>query len=611
MRSRLALALCVCALHAPRAPQEELPAPIRAALQAWRAEHGPEWQLVYDQLTLHGRMLFGGGAPARSLPRGDPGWRLLARHFVDEARPLLGIEPETLRDEPVVALPLAALGTTDKLAVRFRQELGGVPVERGFVDVVFERATGTLLAIDSQALPDSSVALGATVAPAEARAVSDRAFARETGAGIARATGPELVIARPEATAGLPVLVWRTDLAGQRSDGEPVARAYLVAARGTPALLESRDRIYDALPRAPQEPGRVLANATADGCCFAADDGTNRVRVPLASLTLRFADGSLRTTDADGGFDASGALLPASARLQGPFVSVHNDEFWPEGDLGVETRAIAEITLNPAPAERDVAQTNAFLRAGQTRAWVRRTNPFDPTLDSSTAAPGVPYQLIANWVIPYGQPGGQTGMAPCNSLYDAVLQVIKLSVSGADFGASCPNASFAPIVWHELGHWLNERYDSGNDRAGFGEGNADAFALYQMDQPELVYGSLARSGENDEPFCGDCRSRQGCQEETHRDGLPLMGALWKARRELETSLGRSAGAATADALFLGWMNAFDQGEIHSLIEWQWLVLDDDDHDVTDGTPHLLELDAGFRAQGFPGYRLPVTTVVCR
>jgi len=40
------------------------------------------------------------------------------------------------------------------------------------------------------------------------------------------------------------------------------------------------------------------------------------------------------------------------------------------------------------------------------------------------------------------------------------------------------------------------------------------------------------------------------------------------------------------------------------------VLDDDDHDLSNRTPHLASIDAGFVEQGFPPFSLPVTKVIC-
>ena len=51
------------------------------------------------------------------------------------------------------------------------------------------------------------------------------------------------------------------------------------------------------------------------------------------------------------------------------------------------------------------------------------------------------------------------------------------------------------------------------------------------------------------------------------------------------------------------MNAYNQTQIRSIIEEQWLTLDDDDGDITNGTPNYSDIDAGFLQQGFPGYEL--------
>ena len=79
-----------------------------------------------------------------------------------------------------------------------------------------------------------------------------------------------------------------------------------------------------------------------------------------------------------------------------------------------------------------------------------------------------------------------------------------------------------------------------------------------------------------------------------------MGALWKGREYLKGELGAAAGAATSNALFLAWMNAYDDGTITPLIETHWLVLDDDDGNIWNGTPHWNQIDQGFRDQGWPG-----------
>ena len=89
-----------------------------------------------------------------------------------------------------------------------------------------------------------------------------------------------------------------------------------------------------------------------------------------------------------------------------------------------------------------------------------------------------------------------------------------------------------------------------------------------------------------------------------------MGAMWKARVNLKQIHGDSLGAAIADSLFLGWLNAFNIGRIKSVIEFQWLILDDDDGLIQNGTPNQIPIDAGFIATGFPGLTMPPLRQVC-
>ena len=88
------------------------------------------------------------------------------------------------------------------------------------------------------------------------------------------------------------------------------------------------------------------------------------------------------------------------------------------------------------------------------------------------------------------------------------------------------------------------------------------------------------------------------------NGEVLMGALWKVRSRLKASLGNAAGIALADTLLNGWMNAYDDSQIRTIIEVHWLTLDDDDANIDNGTPHFADIDGGFTDQGFPGYVLP-------
>lgn len=164
------------------------------------------------------------------------------------------------------------------------------------------------------------------------------------------------------------------------------------------------------------------------------------------------------------------------------------------------------------------------------------------------------------------------------------------------------------MVHHENGHWLNDLYGSGNGPDGFGEGNADNFATYLNDSPVVGEdflcvgaGCYIRTGTNLKQFCGD--ANPGCYGEVHSDGEVIMGALWKVRVNLNTSLGNTIGDATANLLFNEWMNVYNDSQIKTIIEEHWLALDDNDGNIDNGTPHYNEINSGFVVQGFPGYTL--------
>ncbi|MEK7326620.1 MAG: hypothetical protein AAB217_15350, partial [Chloroflexota bacterium] len=193
----------------------------------------------------------------------------------------------------------------------------------------------------------------------------------------------------------------------------------------------------------------------------------------------------------------------------------------------------------------------------------------------------------------------------CNAYYNGS------SINMYRSGGGCNNTGYSTVVAHEEGHWANDLYGSGNGPDGFGEGNADVYGMFVYDTPLVgeyffTNGGYIRTGNNTKLFCGD--SHPGCYGEVHADGEVLMGALWKVRARLNTTLGNTAGDLVSDVLHAAWMNAFNDGQIRSIIEEHWLVLDDNDADIYNGTPNFGDIDGGFRAQGFPGIDLQVILI---
>ena len=82
-------------------------------------------------------------------------------------------------------------------------------------------------------------------------------------------------------------------------------------------------------------------------------------------------------------------------------------------------------------------------------------------------------------------------------------------------------------------------------------------------------------------------------------------------KELKKTHGDDLGGNMASSLFLAWMNAFDARAIQRVIEYQWLILDDMDGVVSNGTPNDDDIIKGFTDQGFPTLTMPPDRVPCQ
>ena len=552
-----------------------------ASLSAWREAHGADWRVVVDGETGFGRFLYGATAEGGGAPADREGWALLAEAYLGAAEALTGIEPQTLRVDDVTHLPLARAGSTDKWTVRFVQQWDGIPVVRGSVNVLLD-TEGRLLSIDSSALPGLSQAaftpdvdLGAASTAAAERFVelSGRAPLKVEPLGLVYAQ--ELIAGRR-----LPALAWEFETFAAPESGPPVGWVIRVGATGSARILEESASVhhYDVS-------GTVF---TLSSPGTKPDTPVNpEVPVPAAHMLIETLTAGSVVTDEFGNFSFPGVDAPLLARFSytGPFSNV-NSWIGNEYSLTLELQpGVANtVTMNPLGAPTITTQSNAFVTANRLRDWIRSVNPDDDTADFVNEA-------MVNF-----------DLASCNGSYDGTQTTFYVG------SGSCVDSAYSSIIAHESGHWLNDRYGSGNGITGFGEGCADVYGMYMFDSPlhaEDYYcagaGCEVRSGENTVQFCGD--QNLGCHGGLHSDGEVLMGALWKVRASLNGTLGNEAGDLTADLLFNGWLNAYDDGEITTLIRTHWLTLDDDDGLLANGTPHYAEIEAGFAAQGFPPFPL--------
>ena len=559
------------------------------ALADWRARHGETWQVALDPATRAARSVFGGRAlPTVSpAPLGEAGAAELARSFVRETRALHGVDPDSLRLDEAVFLPLGTIGTTDKWTVRFEQELGGVPVRGASVNALLGPA-GELLSVDARRplVDGAAVALAPELTAGEAESAARDAFFAREGVAAEAWTSAELVV-EPVLEGGRRTfeLAWAVETIARPPAAMPLASRWLIAATGEARVL-TREELVHAFDVSAQVVVRRSAGNKPDS--YPGYTGSLE-ESPVPHILVEADQGTFQT-NGDGWFHVTGVneITGVEILYDGPWCEVANEA----GDEYVLVASSVSGTGNTlvmnsvtVSNELQTAQGNAFWAVNLMRDWIKGVNPFDTTPDFTVDAE-------VNW-----------DDDTCNARYtgssiDVSIEFLQSSMN------PCANSAYSTIVWHEFGHWLNDEYDSGNSLNGFGEGCADIYANYLADSPLvgedfLGAGNHVRNAESAKMFCGD--DNLGCYGEEHDDGEPLMGAAWGVRKGLKDTLGAAAGSWTADTLFLAWLIAYDDDEITTAIHNHWLVLDDDDGNLQNGTPHYPEINGGFVAQGWPSY----------
>ncbi len=561
---------------------QSMPADLSQALNDWRARHGQEWQLVDDPATGFAQMLHGGHEPSLGTPQSDAEFVDLARLRLSETHALHGVELATLELARVQFLPLGQIGSSDKTVVKFRQSVGGLPVVDGWTNVLFDQR-GTLLAIQSTSLPAlAGFATSPSLSAEQASLAATKSFRRETRREPTRASTPELVVLRLETDTGRePRLCWQVDLQSIVDGVDPVGFTHWIDAHSG-EVLERRSSVefFDVN-------GTVQSMASPG---LLPDETSNPESAQVMKYMLVQSSAGNVTTDANGNFSIPGVNTPLAVTVSyfGTYNAVSNSTGATYTlSTTLQPNQANSVLMNPSSTATVTSQANAFRAVNTLRDWVRAVNPTDTMAD---------FVATANVNL------AQT----CNAYYDG------FSINFFAAGGGCVNTAYSTVVSHEHGHWMNARYGTGNGSDGMGEGNADVWALYVWDTPTngadwSGSGSFVRSGNNTRQFCGD--GSPACYGEVHADGEPWMGAAWKIRNRLNTAYGNSQGDLIANTLFLTWMEAFNQSQIKSVIETQWLTLDDNDANLGNGTPHHAHIDGGFRDQGFPGYTIPGLAIV--
>jgi hypothetical protein len=353
----------------------------------------------------------------------------------------------------------------------------------------------------------------------------------------------------------------------------------------TGAVIATHEGIWDAtisghlqgsiLPFNPSTPAelRPLANATV------------RLDVPATAIL----------TDSAGAFEVDNLTAgdyPVHFWLEGPYVSVQNVQIdvnnfdITPNPFHCDSLCVAPDTVDfvIAPGVDSITQAavNTWAHVSRVRDWWAG---MDPMLD------------IINQTI-YIFPDQTDPNLAYNAGYLAPMPPIipvPLIIFGAGGGEFSNFAHVSDVIYHEYTHAVTSQFYPGDSQSGFTpmeaamhEGFSDYFACTITENPLLGQGmfvgypdSAFRSLLNDHIYPDDWEG------EGHWDGQIISAAMWEARVAL--------GAAVVDTLFH--YACYSSPPDYDSYFQEVLVEDDDDGDLTNGTPHELELWTAFHRHG--------------
>lgn len=347
---------------------------------------------------------------------------------------------------------------------------------------------------------------------------------------------------------------------GSQRGGQYDRRRVFVNAQ-TGELLQS-----ESLIRALDVVGNVSGWSTSG---LLPDTSTNPPVIQvLPRVFVQILGGNQGETDQNGDYvisNGGGGDVTVRSRMVGPSLSQGViDQAGPEilVDQVVTPPGPGDFVHNPDRTALDTAEVNAMLRVSEIHTFLGMINPSYPGLNRS---------FLANVNI----------TSTCNAFYDGS------SVNFFQAGGGCVNTAYSTVVYHEYGHKIVG--DGASSPSGdYHEGMADAVSQILTDDPVVGRGfsgpgTMVRTGDNNRQY--------PCNGEVHFCGQVVSGSVWHTRDELlktePVEYLNILRDLTINSVLL------HSGGVDPGITIDFLVLDDDDNEIGNGTPHYNEINAGF------------------
>jgi hypothetical protein len=462
-----------------------------------------------------------------------------------------------------------ATGTYKFNLVYFAQERSGIPVYTGEARLLCRNIAGNPLVLVKSALRD----LRGFKVP---DGYQDRLIgqgevhraARGVVPGMANFTAPRVVI-----WAGIDDMVVAPALALEFTADNGQAGTALKAHRFivdafTGAVLFDENLVLDF-----DVTGTTQGVATNS---FRADTCDPEAATPLPYLRVTY-NGTVYPADALGNFTVpttDPGPFALTATVWGQFFRVFDSATTVESlALSVPEGSPGDFLFNAAnSSEFRRAEMNAYVNINKTRDIVVAANPAYPTIGTQT-----------NFPVYVDEAG------TCNAYYQAS------SVHYYRSGGGCSNMTIATVVAHEYGHHVVQMGGSG--QGGYGEGMGDTMGVLLADDPISgagVFGNCAQGGRS----AVNTINAPCSNPDPHYCGQVISGAVWNTRNALHTS-NPSDYRTILNSLVVNAVPLHTGTGIAADITIDYLTLDDDDGNISNGTPHYPQISAGFTSHNLP------------
>ena len=370
------------------------------------------------------------------------------------------------------------------------------------------------------------------------------------------------------------------------ADAEPVVALEFVAKRGSVQTIPDYQKYRIVASMATGEVlltedlishvdvvGNVAGRAT-NGIRAAECDPESIVGLPYAQSQI--LGGSSVFADVDGNFTIphnGTAPVTVRSRLRGQRFEVFDQSAGgsiPQIDQVVTPAGPANFVHSPGTNVNQTSNVNCYLSANVCRDFLLFYVPSFPVISTQSF-----FDINTNI------------NSNCNAVYDGA------SISFFTPGGGCFNTGFSDVVYHEYGHHMVQV--TGNGQGQIGEGFGDSIGVLIQDEPLLGHG-----------FEGNCNAglrsanvqrNFPCNGDIHDCGQLISGCVWDLRNELivtEPAMYQDIGAELFFNMMVVRGQSFPGNTLISPnITMIYLELDDDDGDLSTGTPHCEEIQAAF------------------